>query len=117
MGLVHVMVEVANPFDLARAESIELLVDTGVVPSVIPRPLLERIGIAPQGTRKFRLADGRDMERSYGEARVRLAGEEATTRVVFGEPEDATVLGVLALESMGVSVDPSSGEIRREDVQ
>ena len=42
----------------------------------------------------------------------RLGGSE----VVFGEDTDGVVLGVLAMEGMGLKVDPRSGKIIREDI-
>jgi len=40
---------------------------------------------------------------------------EATTIVVFAKEDDAEVLGVRALEGLGLRVDPSTKELRRAD--
>lgn len=49
----------------------------------------------------------------YGFARVSFLGSETVTRIVFG-PEDAEpLLGVVALESTGIGVDPVTKTLRR----
>jgi len=63
---------------------VELVVDTEATYTVLPRSLLERLGISP--IKSARLADGRIVERPLGEARMEVEGRYAsTTPVVFGE--------------------------------
>jgi predicted aspartyl protease len=53
------------------------------------------------------------LELPYGFARVSFLGSETVTRIVFG-PEDAEpLLGVVALESTGIGVDPVTKTLRR----
>jgi predicted aspartyl protease len=60
---------------------------------------------------EMRLADGRVVRRSVGEARLQIDGKTVTSRVIFGKPRDATVLGLVALESLGLAVDPNKGTL------
>lgn len=39
----------------------------------------------------------------------------APTTVVFAEPGDACVMGLHALKSLGLEVDPITGELRRSE--
>jgi len=112
MGFLRVEVGLANPFQPDRRTSLELLVDTGALLSVIPAERLRQLGVEPRERRRFKLADGRQIEREVGEAVFHYDGYEGTTKVVFGQEEDAALLGVLALETLGLEVDPVRGELR-----
>jgi predicted aspartyl protease len=112
MGLLHVEVGLANPFQPGRQTSLQMLVDTGALLSIIPGQRLRELGIEPRERRTFKLADGREIEREVGEARFHYDGYEGISKVVFGQTEDAIVMGVLALETLGLEVDPVRGELR-----
>ncbi len=112
MGLVEVRMEIANPQDLARRASVTLLADTGATYSLIPRTVLERIGVTPMKRAEFEIADGRHIERDLGEVAFFWDGEHATSRVIFGEEGDAIVLGVHALEGLALQVDPYTKQLR-----
>lgn len=84
----------------------DVLVDTGSEYTWVPRVVLESLGIAPERTQHFRVADGRAIERELGFAIVRAAGTFAPDFVVFAEPEDMVLLGSRSLEGLNVRVDP-----------
>ena len=79
-------------------EELECMVDTGSSYTVVPGPLLQRLGIAPQWSAVFELADGRQEEYGMVEVRARLNGEERTTICVFGAPGCQPLLGAYTLE-------------------
>ncbi len=110
MGFVHVDVELSNPTDPQQFESIELLVDTGATLSVVPAPVLERLGVRPLGSRDFN-GFGGVVRRQTGNVTMAYDGGAAGITVVFGEPDDPPILGVTALESLGYRVDPVTGEL------
>jgi len=58
MGLTVLEVEVGNPANPEVTEKLEFLVDSGAIYSVVPTPILERLGIRPLSHQEFRLADG-----------------------------------------------------------
>jgi len=86
------------------------IVDTGAVYTVIPREILDEIGVKPVEKRKF-VAFGGEIERELGEAIVKLMGKSCTTKVIFGD-KDLIVLGVYTLEGLGLEVDPVSGRLK-----
>ena len=77
MGLAHLTIEIANPSNLHVTEKVELLVDSGAVYSVVPRNILERLGIQPHAEQRFRLADGSRILRERG-----IAGFKYGERIV-----------------------------------
>jgi len=112
VGFLRVQVQLANPLDPAREGSLDVVVDTGALFSFAPAEFLSGLGIQPIERATFQLADGRRIERPVGEARFFYNGKQGVSKVAFGEPGDATVMGVLALESLGLEVDPMRRELR-----
>ena len=53
MGLTVLKVEVANPANPELAETVEFLIDSGALLSMVPRPLLQRLGINPLRMQAF----------------------------------------------------------------
>jgi len=112
MGLTHVRVDVMNPARPTRRARVRMLVDSGAVYSIVDRGTLRRIGIRSIGSRTFVLADGTEVIRSIGVAMFGLRGEERASTVIFGEPGDVTLLGVVTLEELGLILDPLRRELR-----
>jgi len=93
-------------------QDVELLVDTDALYSIVPATILRALRIEPTQRLEFEVADGRGMLRSVGEARFFFDGRNAVSNVIFGEENDAAVLGVVTLEQLGLEVDPARKEIR-----
>jgi clan AA aspartic protease len=113
MGLTDVRVIVSNPTDPSRARELKFLVDSGAIYSVVPREILLEIGIVPIEVESFSLADLTQIEREVGEAAFTFRGRTRISSVMFGEEGDATLLGVMTLESLGLMLDPVRQEVRR----
>lgn len=111
MGFTYVTVKISNPARIEIEQELELLVDTGAMLSIIPRPMLEGLGIRTVGRRKFR-AFGGVIERETGVAVIRYYGNAAGIGVVFGEEGNKPVMSVTALEALGYQVDPVTGELK-----
>ena len=92
----------------------DFLVDTGAVDCLAPAKALRRAGIKPEGKHVYELADGTPVELEYGFPRVALMGQETVTPIVFGPEGSEPILGVLALEGLGISVDPQTRSLKRE---
>src|SRR5262249_28196894 len=110
MGVTTLVVDVANPASPENVEHLECAVDSGAVYSVVPAAVLERLGIRPLKRDTFRLANGAHVERQRGGAVFRFGDYVGVAAVIFGEEGDATRLGALTLETLGLVLDP----IRRE---
>jgi len=99
-----VRARVWNPADRRREAVVELVVDTGATYTVLPRSLLEKLGISP--IRSVRFADGRIVERPLGEVGIEVEGRYASaTPVVFGD-EGIYLLGSVTMEELGLAPDP-----------
>ena len=106
MGLTTVRVQVAH-FSLPEiAEELEFLVDSGAIFSVVPGNVLARLGLHPRRQQEFRLANATRIVRGRGVALFKYEDREAIADVIFGEPDDAVLLGAMTLEGMGLCLDP-----------
>lgn len=112
MTTFRVTLEVAN-LDRGRWEPVEVLADTGSSFSSIPRDVLQRLGIQPDGSVDAMLADGTSVPSEYGHAFIRLEGMEAADLVVFCEPGKIPTLGAHTLESHLLAVDPVNERLIR----
>jgi predicted aspartyl protease len=81
------------------------LVDTGSEYTWVPLDVLVDLGIQPEQTQRFVVADGRQLERPVGIAIVHAAGAMAPDFVVFAEPGDMIRLGARSLEGLNMRVD------------
>lgn len=91
----------------------EFLVDTGAIDCLAPSEALVAAGIAPEGKAIYELANGEPVEYEFGFARVGFIGEETVAQIIFGPAGAQPILGVVALESMGVVVDPITKTLKR----
>jgi len=113
MGAVHVTTAVSNPGDPERRWEGLFLVDTGAIDCYIPGKRLREIGIEPVGTRSYELADGTEVALEIGVARIEFMGEVVGATVIFGDDDAEPLLGVVALESVGIEVDPQNQRLKR----
>ena len=115
MGHTLASVRLYNPRDQSKCLELELPVDTGSTYTWIKRENLEELGLKPMGKRGFRPIEGKIIERDIGEAVIECLGRKATTIVVFAEEKDYEVLGLHALEGLGLEVDPITRQLRESE--
>ena len=113
MGGVTANVIVSNPVNRNRRWEGQFLVDTGATDSLVPRQHLEAIGIRPEGQRTYLLADGTEIQMDIAVARIELMGEIAGGTVLFGDERAGPLLGVTALESLGIESDPLNQQLKK----
>lgn len=106
MGTFTVAVTIMHPTRPGSSARLELLVDTGATISFVPADMLANLGIEPRwADREFETVSGAVIRRPVGVASLAVDGHETIAPVVFGQ-RDAAVLGAVALESLGLIVDP-----------
>ena len=113
MGLTHVTVALRSLRSASGSYEADFLVDTGATDSLAPADKLQQIEVQPVGTMVYELADGTKHEYSFGLVEIRFMGEVTAGRVIFGPADVEPVLGVTALESVGIIIDPASRTLKR----
>jgi hypothetical protein len=114
MGLTHVTVRLSSlEPGKRRGFEDEFLVVTGSIDCLAPAKALRKAGVRVEGRDVYELANGQTAEYPYGHARVSFMGSSTVSRVIFGPDDVEPILGVVALESTGIAVDPVSKTLKR----
>ena len=79
----------------------------------MPRPHLESIGLAPKGQRVYGLADGSEIRMDITVAEIEFMGKIVGGTTLFGDKDAEPLLGLTALESVGIEVDPLNQRLKR----
>ena len=78
----------------------------------MPEKILAELGIQALTEQEFRLANGEKIKRKKGVALFKYRNRIGGADVIFGEQGDATLLGALTLESLGLYLDPLKRELK-----
>ena len=113
MGLPCVTVKLTAPAGSRRSYSASFLVDTGATDSMAPGRELRKAGIKPVGKTAYELADGQVKEFHFGLPQIEFMGEITSGRVIFADDNTEPLLGVTALESVGILVDAANKTLKR----
>lgn len=113
MGAIYTNVIIHNPADSDKSWEGHFLVDTGATESLVPAPCLEAIGLKPVMQREYELADGSKVEMGIAPGVIEFMGEIIGTTIVFGAADAEPLLGVTALESAAVEVDPRNQKLKK----
>ncbi len=113
MGATHVTVTIRNPAEPSRTWEGLFLVDTGTADTLVPRHRLEAIGLLPKAQRVYETADGREVKMDVTTGDIEFMGDLTAGLLIFGDADAEPLLGVTALESVGVEVDPVNQRLKR----
>lgn len=113
MGTTHVTVTVRNPAEPTRTWEGFFLVDTGAIDCLVPKKHLEEIGLKPKGQRTCEAADGSETRLDITTAEIEFMGEIVGSTIICGPDDAEPILGVTALESVGIEVDPRTQRLKR----
>ena len=112
MGMTSVEVTVKKSREGRKSRQVHCLVDSGAVYSVVDASVLRELGSRPYRSRDFFLADGSKVTREIGDAYFEYHGVGGPAPVIFGEPDDRSLLGVTTLEALELVLDPFKRELR-----
>ncbi|MGD0092495.1 MAG: clan AA aspartic protease [Planctomycetota bacterium] len=113
MGLTKVTAKLC---DLAKKNppfEAVFLVDTGSIDCLAGSDVLVATGIQPEGKDSYELANGEPVEYQYGYARLSFMGADTVVKIIFGPPNSEPLLGAVALEVAGMTVDPVTRTLKR----
>jgi len=112
MGSVYVTVKLSRPGVKLPYEGL-FLVDTGATDSMAPSGVLKELGFEARGKMPYELANGELAEYEFTLADIEFMGEITSGRIVMGPDKAEPLLGVTALESVGIIVDPTNRQLKR----
>jgi len=104
MGLTFIEGVVKGPTGIKS--SLRLLIDSGVVYSLLSQEHWKVIGLQPAREMDFTLADGSVIKRKISECHIMLSQGEGHTPVILGEEGDESLLGAVTLEILGLKLNP-----------
>jgi hypothetical protein len=110
-GQVNVQLKAMNGQD--KTYEAGFSINEGMIDSLAPAAELEKIGIQPVGKSAFALSDGTIKEYPFALAQMAFMGEITAGRIIFGPDDAQPALGVTALESVGITIDPADGTLTR----
>ncbi|TAK54781.1 MAG: clan AA aspartic protease [Bacteroidetes bacterium] len=113
MGLTYVTVSIKPVGSENGAYEHLFLVDTGATDTMAPGPELKKAGIKPIGKTTYELAKGNLLEFEFGLGQIEFMGEITSGRIIFGPEGTEPLLGVTALESVGIIVDSTNRTLKR----
>ena len=113
MGLLRTAVTIRNPADRTRSWQGNFLVDTGAIDTLVPGPRLEAIGLAPCRQRTYETAARRRVTMDVTVGEIEILGELVGGTILFGEAGAEPRIGITALGSAGVEVDPLNRQLKK----
>lgn len=113
MGATHVTVRITNPAEPDRFWEGLFLVDTEAADSLVPQPHLEAIGLVPKGSRTYQMTDGSKLVLDVTTAEIEFMGEIVGGTIIMGADDAEPLLGMTALASVGIEVDPLNQRLKR----
>lgn len=113
MGVIHVTVTLRESKKSKKKYESLFLVDTGATDSLAPAKELKKAGFVPDGKMTYELADGSTVEYPFAVGYIEFMGEITGGRIIFGPDDAEPLLGVTALESVGIIIDPANQKLKR----
>ena len=109
MGYVRVRALLGSP-QRTRVKETDFLVDTGAYYTALPPKLTESLAIKPVAKAELLVADKRKVKAQLSYAYIKIGEREGVLPIAIMEAPEP-ILGVTALEGLGIKVDPTTGKI------
>lgn len=100
-------------YKIKKRYEASFLVDTGSIDCMAPSSELINAGVQIEGREVYELTNGKPEAYNYGFARISFMGAETVSQIIFGPDDAEPILGVVALENVGIAVDPITRELRK----
>ena len=112
MGPATIKVRIRRHKESTEFAEGDFYVDSGLAYAVVPERMLRDLGVDATGQETMFLANGEKVVRKTGDAYFELCGKGGYSRVMFGEPDDVNLVGVITLEALGLVLDPFTRELK-----
>ncbi len=110
MGLTWVEAVIKNP-NTDRHTTAKALVDTAATLTVLPRKIAEELQLPIIGRGRVMTAKGTtELDECVGV--VEVMGRKAYTHILVSDDIEIVLIGVTALETLGLEVDPAAGKLK-----
>jgi len=109
MGKVIERVRLSNVIDPTRSEEVDAVIDTGATLVVMPRDVVDRLGLTRIRDVQVRYGNGKVETRSvYSAVTLELKGRSGTFDVLAEDVGSQPLIGQVVLEVLDLVVDPRS---------
>jgi len=106
VGIFTVPATLNNTGDPDRRITLDLIVDTGAVYTMLPATVVEELGLETPRERRVMLASGEQVTYPIGIVNLGLHDEEWPTFFLEGPPGSLALLGAFTLEGFALAPDP-----------
>jgi predicted aspartyl protease len=114
MGHVWVEARLVNPVNGVELKTLAL-VDTRVTYTVIPWSIYEKLNLMIVSKKIAETAKGpTELDESF--LVIEIKGKKAVTPVLISRDLKDVLVGVLTLEALGLTVDPTTGELKESRI-
>jgi len=97
----------------SKVTEVQALADTGATLTVIPQAIAQELELGEVSTEMVKTGAGK-IELKRSSARISIDGKEAVQDVLISDFIDRVLLGVVTLETLALSLDPLTGELKKE---
>lgn len=105
MCIIYTPAIISNLADRQKAWQGDFFIDTGAIDSLVPRDILDAMGVKPKTQREYTLVDGSKVDLDAAPTAMEIMGTLIGTTVVFGDTNSEPTLGRIALNAAGIEVD------------
>ncbi len=113
MGFVHIKVGISS-IKSDRFSYYTALIDTGATKPVLPSKIAEELGIE-KGVQRSVMTGNGPVTMYESSAYFEIEGMKTVSPIWISDFMDKILIGVIALESVGLAVDPKKGTLKKED--
>jgi clan AA aspartic protease len=112
MGKITERIRITNFFDPAKSVEIDAVVDTGATMLVLPKNIVEELGLKKIEEVKVKYADGRvEKKEVYGAVKLELKGRVGIFDVLAENEGSQALIGQIVLERLDLIIEPSTKKL------
>ena len=111
MGKVVEKVKLTSLFEPEKSVEVEAVIDTGATMVVLPRDIVEELGLRKMREVKVRYANNKETKPIYGVVNIELKGRSANIDVLVEEKGSQPLIGQVLLELLDLIVEPKTRKL------